>query len=215
MRNIWLVLVLGFVAAADCLAHQENVSAATLRERYDGLAYLLTGAPPDMVGKARKTCAAGQAPSSIAWSRSHGSESQADASDNCPTVLLRIARDGTLLGLYRDLVLELKGHPASYENLPSAIAAAAMRGGKQVDIGNQLAASISPALALDAGFTVAFQKHERATAGMPGLAALKPIAERCLSQQEPDLGLCYATGYTYGARAASGQPMAMPPQLAR
>jgi hypothetical protein len=209
VQKIWLGAILGFVLAGNCLAQQGGVSSTTLRDRADSLAYILDGAQAEIVTKLRRACATGQSVSATEWSRSLGSTSLADAGDECPTLLLRVGRDGALLSLYRDMMVELTGQPGGHEQMPAAIAAIVMKGGNQVTLGNQRAAVVTPALALDAGFTVAYQKRERATAAMPGLSVLKPIAERCLSQQERDLGLCYATGYTYGARAASGQGLSL------
>lgn len=136
-----------------------------------------------------------------------GAETLLDAVDECPVVLLRQAREGALLTFYRDLLVRIAGQPEGHEHLPMAIANSVMRGDKQVPIGNQRAAAISAALAFDAGFTVAFQGKTALSPAMPALATLRPIASRCLQQQEPNLGLCYATGFTLGARAVSGQPV--------
>ncbi len=185
-----------------------TVTSEVQRDRAEMLAYLLKEARPEQVLNSRKRCASGVAQDATDRSRVIGWTALPDAADQCPTVLLRQARDGLLLGLYRDLLVELSGQSAGHEQLPAAIGGAVMRGANQVPIGNQRAAAVTAALALDAGFTVAYQKGERMNAGMPPLAALRPIADRCLRQQESDLGLCYATGYTLGARAVSGQPLA-------
>jgi len=113
-----------------------------------------------------------------------------------------------LLEFYRNLLVDLSGAAGEAERLPGAIAAVAMKpASNQVAIGNQRAAIVTAALAFDAGFTVAYRKGERHSAGMPDLQTLKPIAERCLSQSEADLALCFSTGYVYGARSVSGLPM--------
>jgi len=65
--------------------------------------------------------------------------------------------------------------------------------------------TVTPALALDNGFVTAFLKHETIPASLPTMAALKPVAERCLSQAERDADLCYSVGYAYGVRAADGE----------
>ena len=200
-----MLTLCGITALSPAMAQQAGATPADVQTI---LAYILKDEPAERVQLARKLCAAGSVQSVTERSRAIGWRGLPDAVDECPTVLLRQARDGALLGLYRDLLIELAGQAGGHENLPAAIANAVMRGGNQVPIGNQRAAVVTAALALDAGFTVAYQKGERVNAGMPPLSALRPIADRCLKQQERDLSLCYATGYTLGARAVSGQPLA-------
>lgn len=211
--SFWLVLALVLAAVttgqpADAQP-QAVPSPALQRERLESLQGVLKGDPPEQIAKSRRSCASGQEPTATARSRSLGATSLPDAADYCVTVLLRLARDGELMRYYQALLTELNGRPDGFERFPSAVAATVMKGGSnQVPVGNQRAAVVSAALALDAGFTVAFQKGERHAAGMPPVAALKEIAERCLSLGEGDLGLCYSTGYVYGARAVSGLPLA-------
>ena len=40
---------------------------------------------------------------------------------------------------------------------------------------------LTPALAFDNGFVTAYQRREPLPAGLPGMAELKPLAERCLA----------------------------------
>lgn len=61
------------------------------------------------------------------------------------------------------------------------------------------------ASALDNGFMLAYAKGEPIPAGLPSMATLKPIAERCLAMAEPNVRLCYATGSAFGRRAARGE----------
>jgi hypothetical protein len=176
-----------------------------------GLDYLLKQSPADDVLKSRKLCATGGAQQATDSARSFGAaHTLAHAADECPTLLLRQARDGTLLLLYRDLLVELTGQAGGHEQFPAAIASSVMRGGDRVAIGNQRAARVTSALALDAGFTVAYRNGERAKPEMPTASMLRPITARCVQQQEPDLGLCYAAGFTLGARAVSGLPLLSP-----
>lgn len=65
--------------------------------------------------------------------------------------------------------------------------------------------ALTPALAFDNGFVTAYRRREPIPAGLPGMAALRPIAERCLAQTEPDTDLCFSAGYGYGVRAANGE----------
>ncbi|MFA5970637.1 MAG: hypothetical protein WC816_15510 [Sphingomonas sp.] len=64
---------------------------------------------------------------------------------------------------------------------------------------------LTPALAFDRGFVTAFRKKEAVTPDLPGMAALKPLAERCLAQQELNTDLCSAAGYALGTRAYNGE----------
>lgn len=66
---------------------------------------------------------------------------------------------------------------------------------------------LTPALAFDTGFVSAYQSEEAPPRGLPALASLKPIAERCLAQQEHDTELCRAAGQVFGARIAHGEPV--------
>ncbi|MBS0445106.1 MAG: hypothetical protein JSR59_04050 [Proteobacteria bacterium] len=183
-----------------------------MRERFESLENIRRE-PAELVVKARRQCASGQDPRATARSRALGAETSADSSDHCAAVLARVASDGGLIELYRDMVMSLNGSAAGVESLPAAIGAAVMKPGvNQVPIGNQRAAVISSALALDAGFSVAYQQGQKMTPAMPDLSSLKAIAERCLGLAEQDLGLCYSTGYVYGARAVNGQALAERPQ---
>lgn len=210
MRKITgLAVALGLTGFAPAMAQQVTASPQVLRERIEGLEYLMKRQPLEDILQDRRICASGRSPAAVARSRSIGAETQPDASDLCATLLARTAREGQLLGFYRDLLIELGADGTSSSHLPAAIAATVLKGeSNQVPIGTRRAALISSALALDAGFTVAYQKVQQATPAMPDLRTLKPIAERCLALSETNLGLCYSTGYVYGARAVSGRPMA-------
>jgi len=61
------------------------------------------------------------------------------------------------------------------------------------------------ALAIDAGFMAGFAAREAVPADLPSMAALKPIAERCLAQREANTGLCSAAGYALGLRVRRGE----------
>jgi hypothetical protein len=64
------------------------------------------------------------------------------------------------------------------------------------------------ALALDASFMTAYRQRPAIPQGMPSLATLLPIAERCYRGNEHDGGLCSAAGYALGARLSAGEPLA-------
>jgi hypothetical protein len=175
-----------------------------LQGRVQSLDGVMRDDPADSIAKVRNTCAAGHEPEAIAKGRGFGSYTLPDAADDCATILDRSGRDGALLTLYRDLMQTLTSGSSGHERIPAAIAATVMKTRDDVvPLGNGKGAKITAALAFDAGFTVAYPKHDKYAAGMPTAPALKPIAQRCLSQREPDLSLCYATGYAYGVLASN------------
>lgn len=63
----------------------------------------------------------------------------------------------------------------------------------------------TPALAFDTGFVSAYLKGEALPAGLPTMAAVLPIADRCLDQQETNTRTCGLVGQVLGARAARGE----------
>jgi len=65
--------------------------------------------------------------------------------------------------------------------------------------------ALTPSLAFDSGFVGAYLKRGALPAGAPSMAALLPVAERCLGQQEPNTKLCSSAGYMIGLRAARGE----------
>jgi hypothetical protein len=192
-------------------AHAEGVSPEVLKERRESALHVLTHEDNDAVADIRQRCASGAWSPRVVQVRARGPEDiwqeTPDASDMCANALARVAKDGGLQAAYAQLVSELAGDNATARTLPAAIGAAVKASATTVSIGNQRGAKITPALALDAGFTVAYQGGSKAAAGMPDIATLKPIAERCLAQSESNLALCYATGFVYGARAVSGLPL--------
>lgn len=201
-------VALAWVAAATA---QTPPAADAARARAERVAYadqLMRKEPPERASKLRQQCIAGQTPNAAQRMRAEGWDLTLDPSDECPTVLARVGKDGGLAAAYERLITELAGDIAMVPTLPAAIGVAVTKGaGDVVAIGNQRGAKITSALALDAGFTVAYQKGVKHAPGMPDLATLKQIAERCLAQNESNLALCYSTGYVYAARAVSGLPL--------
>ena len=61
------------------------------------------------------------------------------------------------------------------------------------------------ALALDSSFMSAYKQRPNIPQGLPDLATLLPIADRCYRGSERDGGLCSATGYALGARLSAGE----------
>ena len=70
---------------------------------------------------------------------------------------------------------------------------------------NPQSAAATPALAFDGGFVGAYRKGDAIPAALPSMAAVKPIAGRCLAQAEHDTELCASAGYVYGTRIANGE----------
>lgn len=62
-------------------------------------------------------------------------------------------------------------------------------------------------LALDSAFMTAYSRREAVASGIPALASLRPVAERCFLTTEPDAQLCSAVGYAIGVRLANGEPL--------
>jgi hypothetical protein len=96
----------------------------------------------------------------------------------------------------------LGGSTDGPERLPKAIGAAVTNGTGKVAIGNGKAATVTPALAFDAGFTVAYSDRA-ATKGTADPGQLKALAEACLEQHQA-AGTCFSVGYVYGVQAVAG-----------
>ena len=125
-----VLLSLGFYSIA--LAQPTAAASPTvLRERASTLNATHTTVPVELIAQMRETCSAGEAPANIAMTRSSGFSSP-DASDTCPVGLLRLAREGLLLAFYRDLMITATGQPSGHEQVPAAVAAAAMKGAPEV-----------------------------------------------------------------------------------
>jgi hypothetical protein len=157
----------------------------------------------------RKLCASGQAPEWVSSQRARYGASVpfADASDMCVGTLQSTATDGHLGDLYREVLVRLGGDVANSAKWPRVIGAAVLDDKADVPIGNHKSARMTPALAFDAGFTVAFQDGSAAKSQDADLAQLKALAESCLGQHH-DAGTCYSAGYVYGTQAfkARGMP---------
>lgn len=211
MRKIAIAALAMFAAALPAAAQQQGAPSANLRAERTSTLRAMAEAPLDLVVKVRRQCAAGDGPTATAKLRSYGDSAAADAADACAAALQLVGRNGQLIGFYRQMQNDLGGASTGHEQLPTAIGAAVVKTKEgQVPIGNGRSAVITAALAFDAGFTVAYGKGTGPAQGMPDLPVLKPIAERCLAQAEPNLGLCYSTGYVYGARAVTGLVIVAP-----
>lgn len=162
---------------------------------------MLTREPVASIEKQRRICAAGNEPASTAEARARGAFFHPDAADSCVAALIRLARENMLPGFYGELWTRTGGAGEGAAAFPRMIGAAVLQGRTTVAIGQDRAAVATPALAFDAGFTVAY--GERKALPAANLAQLRAIAEGCLAQQQ-DVGTCFSAGYAYGARAAAG-----------
>lgn len=184
----------GAVGAYAAEPTDEEIIAAHLKA-------ILTTFSAEEVAKDRAACITGAHADAVAMAREVGLPGYADASDLCVTVLIRTARDGRLLDAYTTIIAENRGDPSRAETLPDAIGGALLKQkSSDVPIGNGLAVGIKPALAFDAGFVVAYRKGEL-TGKLPDVATLKVLAEQCLGQSAPDMGLCFSTGYALAVYA--------------
>lgn len=68
----------------------------------------------------------------------------------------------------------------------------------------------TPAISLDTGFVTGYRQGGALPAGLPSMLTLRPIAEHCLAQAEPDTELCFSTGYAFGLRALHGEVVRIP-----
>ncbi len=175
---------------AEIAAQRQEILNSMLTDEYQ----------PALIAGLRRLCASGGAPASVARDRRDGTSFTPDAADECVAALVRTARDGHLTDLYRQFPVDLGGSGDGYEKLPRAIAAAVLGGSGKVAIGNSKAAVVTPSLALDAGFTVAYQDGTASKPPSADARQLRTIAESCLSEQE-DAGTCFSAGYAYGANA--------------
>jgi hypothetical protein len=178
----------GAPSPAEIAAHRQEI-----------LDDMLSKDPPYAVAAQRWVCAMGQEPAGVTKSRSEGATFFPDAADSCVTALVRTARDRQLPALYGRLLAELGGNREGYERLPRTIGATVLNGTTKAAIGGGKAVEVTPALAFDAGFTVAYLDGA-ANQGAADARQLKTLTESCLAQGQ-DAGTCFSVGYASGANA--------------
>jgi hypothetical protein len=183
---------------AEIAAHRQESLDEMLTERFQ----------PSLVANARRSCALGLEPAHVAESRAGGAYFTPDAADGCVTALIRTARDRHLPELYGRLAVEMGGSATGSDNLPRVIGAAVLSGDGKAAIGNGKVAVVTPALAFDAGFAVAYQDGNASKPASVDAAKLKALADSCLGQHQ-DAGTCFSAGYAYGARAFHGQTISV------
>jgi hypothetical protein len=207
-RMVVLFALAALAGADEALAAETARSPAQIAaRRQESLDQLLSADfEPALIANLRQSCALGGEPARVAESRAGGAYFTPDAADGCVTALVRTARDGRLPDFYRKLLMDLGGSAEGYERWPRVIGATVLNGAVKVAIGNNKAAEVKPSIALDAGFTVAYQDGGASKAPSADARQLKAIAEACLAQRQ-DAGTCFSAGYMYGAqafRAANG-----------
>lgn len=192
---------LSFIVALSLAAPlfaQTDAPQEILRQRQEIITAILTTDRPDLVERHRWLCINGQEPSSVREARSGGMDFTPDAADSCVAILQREGKEQRLLDAYRTLTAKLGGDASTFQTLPKAIGAAVLAGKQQVSIGNDKGTTISPELAFDAGFTVAYMDNASRKTADPH--KLKAVAERCLDGST-DAGTCFSVGYVYGSQA--------------
>jgi hypothetical protein len=166
---------------------------------------VLTTIPSAEIAEHRDKCITGAQAEAVAMAREVGLPGYADAADLCFAVLIRTARDGRLLDAYAKIVADNGGDATRVETLPDAVGGALLKQkSTDVPIGNGLAVGIKPAVAFDAGFSVAYRAGDRDLSGLPGTDDLKETSEACLAQRASDMGQCFWAGYALGAKSLNG-----------
>lgn len=158
---------------------------------------------PYLIANLRRSCALGKVPADVAEGRRLGAAFEPDPGDQCVTALVRTARDGHLPDFYRELLTGLGGRAEDAAQWPGQVGAKLLAGAAQAPIGNGKAVTVTPAIALDAGFAAAYQAGGAGSAVKADSAQLKTVAEACLDQKQ-DAATCYSVGYVYGGQALQG-----------
>ena len=194
-------LIFVLLAASLPALAQTQPSQEVLSQRKELVDELRT-APRWDVAQARWVCINGLESDRVREARADGLDFTPDASDSCVAALERDARDGQMIYIYQKFLTKIGGSPANAHTLPKAIGNAALSGNGKVYIGNNLATAVTPQMAFDAGFTVAFME----SAAKKTMAAdkLKAAAEACAAGKQ-DAGTCFSVGYVYGSQAVSAR----------
>ena len=201
--GIWGARTSGLTWAVTS-AQAETAAAAAdqkeiARQRQDIVDSILTTENAESVAQRRWVCFNGAEPSRVREARAGGFDFTPDASAICLATLQRKARDEALLEPYKKLVLTMNGNPDSSERLPKAMGAAVLSGDGKVSIGNDKGVVVDSALALDAGFTVAYTSAAAKKEGLDE-RKLRLGAEGCLDRKS-DPGTCFSIGYALGSFA--------------
>lgn len=204
-------LLLAAVAEAMPRAHAAEPADASAQRR-ESLQSILTTSSAQVVASLRKGCARGAASEWIQDNLNRGHYWEPDAVDQCVTILTRHGRDGTLDSIYRTILLDTVRSDAGAGALASEIGSYVLdKHITDIPLARGVALPVNTALAFDAGFTNGYRdtsKPKTAIEKLPGYAAIKPLAGRCLDLKESNTQGCYSAGYVYGLRAAHGELVA-------
>jgi hypothetical protein len=186
------------IIALSVLPAQQDSPAEIARQRQEILDHMMQ-LDAQRNAPQRWVCAMGKEPESVKEGRAEGDAFMPDAADSCLTALRRIAQVGDLLPMYAKLAKEVGGTEEGYKLLPRYIGSAALANRDSVSVGNGMGALVTPSLAFDAGFTVAYTERvpDKWTSDTK---KLKEITEDCLANRR-DAGTCFSVGYLYGAHA--------------
>jgi hypothetical protein len=186
---------LSLLVLSGLMAQQESPAEIQRQEILERM--MKAGA--DTNGVQRWVCAMGGEPDSVKEARANGFAFTPDAADSCVTALRRIAQVGELLSMYAKLAREVGGTEEGYKLLPRAIGSAALANRNSITVGGGKGAAVTPALAFDAGFTVAFTERVPDKWTLE-TKKLREITADCLANKR-DAGTCFSAGYLYGAHA--------------
>ena len=164
-----------------------------------------------LVENRRWACMTGKEPEFVKEARSEGLDFTPDASKMCLTTLDRQAQEGNALWLYQRFARDA-GSTMTPEQVLQAVESAAKNDQPTTQaIGPKGAIAVTPAKALDAGYTRAVR--DKTTLSSLGIAEtpenvgkLMGIAENCLdgrNSKAPSPSACYVTGLALAAKDAA------------
>lgn len=205
-HNGLAALALAVLIASEAVAqtHSPEEIAADRREAVDRL---FRPDYADVAVRERRLCFRGEQPKKVAKDRQDGAYFIPDPADTCIAALARLGRDRQLAEQYHRLVEAVGGDNAVVNGLPRAISDAAASGRATVVVGGGKGIDVTPSMAFDAGFTVAFQEGAATPTGRIDDARLKAVTESCLGDDQA-AATCASVGYLQGARAFARQATA-------
>ncbi len=157
---------------------------------------------PHSVDNQRQSCLFGQEPRRVAERRTAGAYFEPDAADRCIAALMRMGKEKRLTDYFRTMLPAIGGAAEGYATFARTVGAAATSGGGQVSVGGGKAVNVTAQLALDAGFTIAFEERGKLSSGTVDDAKLKIATEACLGGQL-EAKTCFSIGYLQGSKAAT------------
>lgn len=197
---------------ADSSATKTGVAPGIEKQRYAFLQHIWTE-PASLTDNRRWACALGKEPGLVKEGRNEGYDDTPDASKMCVTTLERQAQEGNVLSLYKKLAGDAGGTMTPEQVLQAVESAAKNNQPTTQAIGPKGAIAITPAKALDAGYTRAVR--DKTTLSSLGIAEtpenvgrLMGIAESCLdgqSKNAPPPSACFVAGLALAAKDAASK----------